>query len=80
VASLHEEMSILFTGSSHQHPIGGFPGTVQQFLGNKQADALLGLSDHQSMVAKTDLLLLKRRQALWISRRIAAAEKTTAVA
>jgi hypothetical protein len=29
VASLNEEMSILFTSSSHQHPIGGFPGTVQ---------------------------------------------------
>lgn len=29
MASLDEEMSILFTSSSHQHPIRGFPGTIQ---------------------------------------------------
>lgn len=48
VASLDEDMSILFTGSSHQHPIGGFPATIQQFLDNQQADAVFGRSDHQT--------------------------------
>lgn len=48
VGSLDEEVTILFTGSSHQHPIGGFPATVQQFLHQQQADAVFGRSDHQT--------------------------------
>ncbi|KAF9890703.1 hypothetical protein FE257_005569 [Aspergillus nanangensis] len=46
VGSLDEDVTILFTGSSHQHPIGGFPATVQQFLRQQQADAVFSQSDH----------------------------------
>ncbi|PYH50940.1 FabD/lysophospholipase-like protein [Aspergillus niger CBS 101883] len=47
VASLDEELSIMFKGSSGQQPIGGFPATVRQFLHLQQSDAVFGRSDHQ---------------------------------
>jgi hypothetical protein len=48
VASLNEDVSILVTSSSHQHPIGGFPATIQHFLDNQQAEAVFGRADHQT--------------------------------
>ncbi|OJZ79851.1 hypothetical protein ASPFODRAFT_54397 [Aspergillus luchuensis CBS 106.47] len=47
VASLDEEISIMFKGSSGQQPIGGFPATVRQCLHLQQSDAVFGRSDHQ---------------------------------
>ncbi|BCR99929.1 patatin-like phospholipase family protein [Aspergillus luchuensis] len=47
VASLDEEISIMFKGSSGQQPIGGFPATVRQVLHLQQSDAVFGRSDHQ---------------------------------